>query len=151
MDPLVTYSFVVPTQQDAHEYESTEHQRRAQRYYSTQILTPSGPVSPCLNATDRARRARRSRIRRPGDVDPHAEDVFCDITPLLGESETRLVAEKRRGDVETDGGHVDDDIPDMVLSEDEEQVDGDYEFVDSVKEESMDNGTAKRWYGGFRC
>lgn len=144
LDPLVTYGVAETPQSNVGQDSRTQ---RAQRYYSTQILTSSTPVSPCLNATDRARRARRSRIRQPGDVDPNAEEVFCDTTPLIREYSTQSVAKKRQRDVETDD---DDEIQEMVLNGDEEEMDGNYEFIDSVKGESMDNGTARRWHGGFR-
>ncbi|KAH3915189.1 hypothetical protein HBH56_085590 [Parastagonospora nodorum] len=148
MDPLMTYGVEEPTRQNP-EDESSQRQQRAHRYYSTQILTPSIPVSPCINATDRARRARRSRIRQPGDVDPNAEEVFCDITPLLREKKTKSVAKKRQSEFETNDGD-DEEIPEMVLEEDEEEMDGEYELLKRGEGLEMHNGTVRRWYRGFR-
>jgi hypothetical protein len=148
MDPLIVYGIEEPTQQNPPEDGSSQRQQRAQRNYSTQILRPSAPVSPCLNAIDRARRARSSRIRQPGDVDPNAEDVFCDITPLLREKKTKSVTKKRQSEFESNDD--DDEIPEMVLTEDEEEGDGEYEFVERGEGLEMHNGTVRRWYRGFR-
>ena len=60
------------------------------RYYGLQLLIPEGVVSPCINATDQARRKRRTRIRvlesATSKVQRNRTDdstIFEDITGVL--------------------------------------------------------------------
>jgi hypothetical protein len=158
--------------------ECTYLQHRAIRFSGTQMLRPNVPVSPCVNATDRL---GRSHILSQVSTSP-AEDedgVFCDVTDLLGsprrkscvryrnEDERSILNDEdglaerhgdRRGKILKDdewaGDEIfdEDNIPDMLLSEDE--VEEEYEVLldrngDWVGSEH--NGTERRWYRGFRC
>jgi hypothetical protein len=125
-----------------HSQNNADLQKRATRYYGTQVLVPEGSVSPCLNATDRARRQRRSRVREPeGPV----LETYCDITPLLedapkGNSEAAV---KVVGDEDT--------ISDIMMSEDDDvdEVGKEFEVIE-YEVVSEHNGTIRRWYRGFR-
>ncbi|KAF2024594.1 hypothetical protein EK21DRAFT_93969 [Setomelanomma holmii] len=72
---------------------SQDRQARTERYYGSQVFVPGGSVSPCINATDRARRARRNHVREPHlarapipTASTASAGVFCDIPPLLHDS-----------------------------------------------------------------
>jgi hypothetical protein len=135
---------------------STDPQKRAERYYGDQILVPQGSVSPCLNATDRARRARHSRTREP-DITIHQPPItdtgtFCDITPQILEprkSKSVATASKDTAEIWTDDEVLDErDIPDMELTDEEDLV-REFEVV-KYEPGSEHNGTVRRWYRGFR-
>jgi hypothetical protein len=151
-DVLAAYGLVRDDKADM----NADHQKRAERYYGDQILVPNGSVSPCLNATDRARRARHSRIRER-DSATHSPPVvdtgtFCDITPQLLEprkSKSVATASKDTEEVWTDDEVLDErDIPDMELT-DEEHLVREFEMV-KYEPGSEHNGTVRRWYRGFR-
>jgi len=151
-----------PTKDDKVD-KSAELQRRAGRNHGDQmetdkVLLPYGSVSPCMNATDRARRVQRNGIRVPEASTPTApapqSGTFCDITPLLRDpSNVKAIVQAPRANAEdswADDETVDEDeIPDMVLSEDEDDPGKEFEMV---RYESMSehNGTVRRWYRGFR-
>jgi hypothetical protein len=160
MDMLAAYGFIGPSSdRDGGSSEVFDLRKRAQRYYGPQILAPTTPVSPCINASDHAKRARRSRVRQAGDIGPDFE-VFCDITSLLGdhgskEKDKSVARSKKRGELahddvtaEHDMYGEDDDIPEMLLSDDE--MEKDYEVVGNEFLGSEHNGTAKRWYRALR-
>jgi hypothetical protein len=138
LDMLATYGLA----DSKHSQNNADLQKRATRYYGTQVLVPEGSVSPCLNATDRARRQRRSRVREPeGPV----LETYCDITPLLedapkGNSEAAV---KVVGDEDT--------ISDIMMSEDDDvdEVGKEFEVIE-YEVVSEHNGTIRRWYRGFR-
>ena len=129
--------------------KSADLQKRVERYYGDQVLVPNGSVSPCINATDRARRARRNRIRDPGT--PPSPETFCDITPLLQDApKPKSVAQVRDDDDWADDEVIDEsEIHDMVLSEDDNDPGKEFEVVES-EPMSEHNGTVRRWYKGFR-
>jgi hypothetical protein len=136
---------------------SAEVQGRTERYYGDQILVPHGSVSPCINATDRAQRARHSRVREP-DSDQHDRSVaetstYCDITPLFREPrspESVALPSRDRENRPTDNGITNvGEIPDMLLTDDEDSSGKEFETVD-YEPMSEHNGTVRRWYRGFR-
>jgi hypothetical protein len=95
------------------------------------------PVSPCINATDRAQRAR---LRLASASQPLSQETFCDNTPLLQDNPKR----KPAVDVVDEG-----DIPDMQLSEDEE-LGEEFEVIEKRECGVVHNGTVRRWWRGFR-
>lgn len=94
------------------------------------------PVSPCINATDHAQRAR---ICLASTSQPFPHETFCDITPLL------LDSPKRKAVAEGD----ESEIPDMQLSEDEE-LGEEFEVIEKRDCGVVHNGTVRRWWRGFR-
>lgn len=94
------------------------------------------PVSPCINAIDRAHRAhlRLASTYQP----PASQETFCDITPLLQESPKHKPIIKE------------DEIPDMELEEEEEDVGGEFEVIEKRECGVVHNGTERRWWRGFR-
>lgn len=152
-DMLAAYGLTTDSAVDT----SAGMQGRAERYYGDQILVPHGSVSPCINATDRARRARRSRVREL-DSDQHNRSVakvstFFDITSLLCEPRSpKSVAlpSRDRKNRPTDDGITDEGgIPAMLLINDEESSGKEFEIIDH-EPISEHNGTVRRWYRGFR-
>jgi hypothetical protein len=152
-DMLAAYGLTTDSAIDT----SAKMQGRAERYYGDQILVPHGSVSPCINATDRARRARRSRVREP-DSDQHERFVaetstFYNITPLLREPrspESVALPSRDRENRPTDDGITDEgEIPAMLLTDDEDSSGKDFEIID-YEPISEHNGTVRRWYRGFR-
>jgi hypothetical protein len=160
IDMLAAYGLTGPSvDRDGGSSETADLQKCTERHYGPQIPTPTTPVSPCINATDRARRARRSRVRQAGDIGPDFE-VFCDVTSLLGDRGSKdkdksVARSKKRGELahddvraEHDGYREDDDVPEMLLSDDEMKKD--YEVVGNEVLGSEHNGTVRRWYRGLR-
>jgi hypothetical protein len=139
---LATYGVAKPNQTQ----KTPDLQKRAIRYYDTQVLVPDGSVLPCLNATDCARRDRRSRIRKP---EAPVVETYCDITPLLEDDS------KTKSSAVVDEWGDEDAIRDMMVSEDDvdadnvDEVSKEFEFVE-FEVISENNGTVRRWYKGFR-
>lgn len=96
------------------------------------------PASPCINATDRAHRAR---LRLTSVNQLISQETFCDITPLLLDSPKRKPVAEVIGQGE---------IPEMQLSEDEEDVGGEFEVIEKRECGVVHNGTVRKWYRGFR-
>jgi hypothetical protein len=152
-----------------HSDARTQLQDRAIRYYGSQTLSPGVLVSPCMDATNRARRMRRARIRESADSDGvvggKRGGVFCDITGLLRDAKPKRSPKtedngenkakpesviKVSADSEwTDDKVVDEnDISELLSSEDE--VEKEYEVLDGERFGSEHNGRERRWYRGFR-
>ncbi|KAF2826481.1 hypothetical protein CC86DRAFT_370465 [Ophiobolus disseminans] len=80
--------------------------------------------------------------------------TFCDITRLLQElTRPKCVAQapkhNGKGEYTDDEILVENDIPDMVLSEDDDDPGDEFEIV-KYEPMSEHNGTVRRWYRGFR-
>jgi hypothetical protein len=139
LDMLATYDLA----ENVESQKSADIQKRATRYYGTQVLVPDGSVSSCLNATDRARRQRRSRVREP---ERPVLETYCDITSLLPDP---LKVKAKVNVAESDD---EDAIPEMTVSDDDGNVDEvgkEFEFIE-YEVVSEHNGTVRRWYRGFR-
>jgi hypothetical protein len=136
--------------------QTAELQKRAARCYGDQAIAPNMAASSWLNATDLARRARRSKLRDPRPPFENEGDL-CDITPLLEDTlnARSMVIE----DVNEDwvDGEVarDEDIPDMTLSEDAEDEEDEeepdliskgFEVVETPSIPFMHNGTVRKRY-----
>jgi len=152
IDMLAAYGLTTDGKVDA----SADIQKRAVRFYGDQTLVPHGSVSPCINATDRARRARHTCIREPEeqrDMPITKTSTYCDITPLLSEPQNSrsvaLGAEDSEGIWTDDGLLEDDEIPDIPLTDDGDDPGQEFELV-KYEPMSEHNGTVRRWYRGFR-
>jgi hypothetical protein len=89
------------------------------------------PVSPCINATDRTDRARRSGASF-GELE--VTETFHDITPLLREDSR--AKDKAR-----------EKIPEMRLEESDDE--GDFDIIEKPAR-SEHNGTERKWYRAWR-
>lgn len=137
--------------------KAADLRRRVERYYGNQTLVPHVSVSPCISAIDRERRARRSRIREPEAEGPQTSiletGTFCVITPLLQQpTKTKSVVqtpEHVQDNEWADDDLPEDEVPDMLLSEDEDDPGKEFEMV-KYEPMSEHNGTVRRWYRGLR-
>jgi hypothetical protein len=163
----------VPAYHEEHHHKHsdarTQLQDRAIRYYGSQTLSPGVLVSPCMGATNRARRMRRTRVRESAAsnvvVEGEREVVFCDITGLLRDAKPKRSPKtedngenkakpesviKVSADSEwTDDKVVDEnDISELLSLKDE--VEEEYEVLEGGRFGSEHNGRERRWYRGFR-